>query len=99
MLYFYLSVNILCNLKVYQLVVTFLTLYCISDAATDPTKGVEDWDAINKFCDQVNNELEGPQYATRLLAHKIQSPIERESLYALAVRKFGSLFIYFHLVL
>lgn len=33
----------------------------------------------------MNKELEGPHYAVRLLAHKIQSPIERESLYALTV--------------
>ena len=36
------------------------------------------------FCDRVNNELEGPQIAVRLLAHKIQSPQEREALHALA---------------
>ena len=73
-------------------------MICISDAATDPTKGTEDWDAINTFCDQVNNELEGPQYATRLLAHKIQSPIERESLYALAVRESYMLFLIYLLL-
>lgn len=47
----------------------------------------EDWDAIVEFCDQVNRELEGPQIAIRLLAHKIQSPTEREALYALSVSK------------
>ena len=35
------------------------------------------------FCDQVNKEIEGAQIAVKLLAHKIQSPQERESLYAL----------------
>ena len=38
------------------------------------------------FCDQINKELEGPQISVRLLAHKIQSPQAKESLYALAVR-------------
>ena len=33
----------------------------------------------------VNKELEGPQISVRLLAHKIQSPQEREALYALTV--------------
>ena len=37
------------------------------------------------FCDQVNKEIEGAQIAVKLLAHKIQSPQERESLYALTV--------------
>ena len=37
------------------------------------------------FCDRVNKELEGPQISVRLLAHKIQSPQEREALYALTV--------------
>ncbi|XP_052234636.1 ADP-ribosylation factor-binding protein GGA1-like isoform X2 [Dreissena polymorpha] len=55
---------------------------CLNDA-TNPTNKTEDWEAITRFTDQVNNELEGPQYAVRLLAHKIQSPIERESLFAL----------------
>ncbi|KAI4797200.1 hypothetical protein KUCAC02_025259 [Chaenocephalus aceratus] len=32
-----------------------------------------DWSSIHAFCDQLNNDLEGPQLATRLLAHKIQS--------------------------
>uniref|UniRef100_UPI00358F0833 ADP-ribosylation factor-binding protein GGA1-like n=1 Tax=Myxine glutinosa TaxID=7769 RepID=UPI00358F0833 len=37
------------------------------------------------FCDQVNNELEGPQIATRLLSLKIQSPRQWEALQALTV--------------
>ena len=40
---------------------------------------------MNQFTEMVNGELEGPLYATRLLAHKIQSPIEREALFALTV--------------
>ena len=57
----------------------------ILDAATNPALREADEESISKFVDQVNKELEGPQYAIRLLAHKIQSPIERESLYALLV--------------
>ena len=56
-----------------------------SDRATNPANRDEDVDDISKFCDQVNKELEGPQTAVKLLAHKIQSPQEREALYALAV--------------
>ena len=37
------------------------------------------------FCDRINNDFEGPQIAVRLLAHKMQSPQEREALHALAV--------------
>ncbi|KAL4240768.1 gamma adaptin ear containing [Mactra antiquata] len=60
-----------------------LTLETFLNAATNPVHREEDWESIGKFCDQVNKELEGPQYAIRLLAHKIQSPIEREALYSL----------------
>uniref|UniRef100_A0AAQ4R672 Golgi-associated, gamma adaptin ear containing, ARF binding protein 1 n=1 Tax=Gasterosteus aculeatus aculeatus TaxID=481459 RepID=A0AAQ4R672_GASAC len=44
-----------------------------------------DWDTIKGFCDELNNEPEGPQLATRLLAHKIQSPQEWEAMQALMV--------------
>uniref|UniRef100_A0AAQ5ZJ58 Golgi associated, gamma adaptin ear containing, ARF binding protein 1 n=1 Tax=Amphiprion ocellaris TaxID=80972 RepID=A0AAQ5ZJ58_AMPOC len=44
-----------------------------------------DWSSIHAFCDQLNNDLEGPQLATRLLAHKIQSPQEWEAMQALLV--------------
>ncbi len=40
---------------------------------------------VQGFCDQVNDELEGPQIACRLLAHKIQSPYEVEALHGLMV--------------
>jgi len=59
--------------------------YEISDKATNPAMREEDTAAISAFCDQINKELEGAQIAVRLLAHKIQSPQERESLYALSV--------------
>ncbi|XP_041822663.1 ADP-ribosylation factor-binding protein GGA1-like isoform X1 [Chelmon rostratus] len=53
--------------------------------ATNPLNKETDWDNIKGFCDQLNNEPEGPQLATRLLAHKIQSPQEWEAMQALMV--------------
>uniref|UniRef100_A0A672IQ01 Golgi-associated, gamma adaptin ear containing, ARF binding protein 1 n=1 Tax=Salarias fasciatus TaxID=181472 RepID=A0A672IQ01_SALFA len=55
------------------------------DKATNPLNKDTDWDNIKGFCDQLNNEPEGPQLATRLLAHKIQSPQEWEAIQALLV--------------
>uniref|UniRef100_A0A672F5C1 Golgi associated, gamma adaptin ear containing, ARF binding protein 1 n=1 Tax=Salarias fasciatus TaxID=181472 RepID=A0A672F5C1_SALFA len=55
----------------------------VSDKATNPLNRDTDWSSIHAFCDQLNNELEGPQLATRLLAHKIQSPQEWEAMQAL----------------
>ncbi|CAN9509846.1 unnamed protein product [Ophioblennius macclurei] len=52
---------------------------------TNPLNKEADWETIRGFCDQLNNEPEGPQLATRLLAHKIQSPQEWEALQALLV--------------
>nr|XP_036848322.1 ADP-ribosylation factor-binding protein GGA2 [Manis javanica]XP_036848323.1 ADP-ribosylation factor-binding protein GGA2 [Manis javanica] len=45
----------------------------------------QDWSAIQNFCDQVNTDPNGPTQAPWLLAHKIQSPQEKEALYALTV--------------
>uniref|UniRef100_A0A8B9YZ99 Golgi associated, gamma adaptin ear containing, ARF binding protein 1 n=1 Tax=Buteo japonicus TaxID=224669 RepID=A0A8B9YZ99_9AVES len=53
--------------------------------ATNPLNKDLDWDGINAFCEQLNKELEGPPLATRLLAHKIQSPQEWEAIQALTV--------------
>ncbi|KAM9746517.1 ADP-ribosylation factor-binding protein GGA1-like [Menidia menidia] len=53
--------------------------------ATNPLNKDTDWSSIHAFCDQLNNDLEGPQLATRLLAHKIQSPQEWEAMQALLV--------------
>ncbi|KAK7144624.1 hypothetical protein R3I94_010901 [Phoxinus phoxinus] len=53
--------------------------------ATNPSNRQEEWEYIIGFCDQINKELEGPQISVRLLAHKIQSPQEWESLQALTV--------------
>uniref|UniRef100_A0A8C3D1F5 Uncharacterized protein n=1 Tax=Corvus moneduloides TaxID=1196302 RepID=A0A8C3D1F5_CORMO len=53
--------------------------------ATDPSTSEENWECIQRFCDQVNADTEGPLFALRLLAHKIQSPQEGEALHALTV--------------
>ncbi|NWH94324.1 GGA1 protein, partial [Aegithalos caudatus] len=55
------------------------------DKATNPLNKDLDWDGINAFCEQLNKEIEGPPLATRLLAHKIQSPQEWEAIQALTV--------------
>ena len=60
-------------------------VFIVTDRATNPMNKDEDWEFIMSFCDQVNKELEGPQIAVRLLAHKIQSPQEKEAIYALVV--------------
>uniref|UniRef100_A0A8D3DPX1 ADP-ribosylation factor-binding protein GGA1-like n=1 Tax=Scophthalmus maximus TaxID=52904 RepID=A0A8D3DPX1_SCOMX len=57
----------------------------LENRATNPLNRDTDWSSIQAFCDQLNNDLEGPQLATRLLAHKIQSPQEWEAMQALLV--------------
>ncbi|XP_038675582.1 ADP-ribosylation factor-binding protein GGA1-like isoform X1 [Scyliorhinus canicula] len=61
------------------------TLESWLNKATNPLNTEEKWEYIKGFCDQVNLELEGPQIATRLLGHKIQSPQEKEAMYGLTV--------------
>ncbi|KAM8878390.1 ADP-ribosylation factor-binding protein GGA1-like isoform 2-T2 [Spinachia spinachia] len=61
------------------------TLQSRINKATNPLNKEADWDTIKGFCDKLNNEPEGPQLATRLLAHKIQSPQEWEAMQALMV--------------
>uniref|UniRef100_A0A2I3S7X3 Golgi associated, gamma adaptin ear containing, ARF binding protein 1 n=1 Tax=Pan troglodytes TaxID=9598 RepID=A0A2I3S7X3_PANTR len=53
--------------------------------ATNPLNKELDWASINGFCEQLNEDFEGPPLATRLLAHKIQSPQEWEAIQALTV--------------
>ncbi|XP_006867299.1 PREDICTED: ADP-ribosylation factor-binding protein GGA2-like [Chrysochloris asiatica] len=53
--------------------------------ATDPSMSEQDWSAIQNFCEQVNTDPNGSTHAPWLLAHKIQSPQEKEALYALMV--------------
>ncbi|NWW77932.1 GGA2 protein, partial [Climacteris rufus] len=55
------------------------------DKATDPSMPEENWECIQRFCERVNADAEGPLFALRLLAHKIQSPQEGEALHALTV--------------
>ncbi|XP_010764578.1 ADP-ribosylation factor-binding protein GGA1 [Notothenia coriiceps] len=61
------------------------TLQSRINKATNPLNKDTDWDIIKGFCDQLNNDPEGPQVATRLLAHKVQSPQEWEAMQALLV--------------
>lgn len=61
------------------------TLESWLNKATHPNNRQEDWEYIIGFCDQINNELEGPQIAVQLLVHKIHSPQEWEALQALTV--------------
>ncbi|XP_030636207.1 ADP-ribosylation factor-binding protein GGA3-like [Chanos chanos] len=60
-------------------------LETLLNKVTDPENESERWDCIQAFYEQVNRETDGPQTATRLLAHKIQSPQEREALQALTL--------------
>uniref|UniRef100_A0A2K5MXQ9 Golgi associated, gamma adaptin ear containing, ARF binding protein 1 n=1 Tax=Cercocebus atys TaxID=9531 RepID=A0A2K5MXQ9_CERAT len=61
------------------------TLSPLPDRATNPLNKELDWASINGFCEQLNEDFEGPPLATRLLAHKIQSPQEWEAIQALTV--------------
>ncbi|XP_069024477.1 ADP-ribosylation factor-binding protein GGA1-like isoform X1 [Embiotoca jacksoni] len=61
------------------------TLESWLNQATDPNNHEDRWDCIQGFYQLVNQETDGPQVAVRLLAHKIQSPQEREALQALTV--------------
>ncbi|KAG8191165.1 hypothetical protein JTE90_016677 [Oedothorax gibbosus] len=53
--------------------------------ATNPLHKEPDADSVDAFCAMIDKDPEGPQTALRLLSHKIQSPIEIESLMALTV--------------
>ncbi|CAI9743394.1 ADP-ribosylation factor-binding protein GGA [Octopus vulgaris] len=59
------------------------TLDTLLNKATNPANREEDWDHMMMFCDRVNKDIEGPMISVRLLAHKLQSPQEREALFAL----------------
>uniref|UniRef100_A0A3B5M8U6 Uncharacterized protein n=1 Tax=Xiphophorus couchianus TaxID=32473 RepID=A0A3B5M8U6_9TELE len=61
------------------------SLQPLINKATNPLNKETDWDSIKAFCDKLDNEPDGPQLATRLLAHKIQSPQEWEAMQALLV--------------
>ncbi|KAI3360124.1 hypothetical protein L3Q82_014438, partial [Scortum barcoo] len=81
--YFKLTVSGRCRLAIRTLARRLLGV--VADRATNPLNRETDWSSIHAFCDQLNNDLEGPQLATRLLAHKIQSPQEWEAMQALLV--------------
>ncbi|XP_077426083.1 ADP-ribosylation factor-binding protein GGA2-like isoform X2 [Vanacampus margaritifer] len=53
--------------------------------ATDPNNQDDRWDCIQAFFELINKEADGPQVALSLLAHKIQSPQEKEAIQALTV--------------
>ncbi|XP_049627532.1 ADP-ribosylation factor-binding protein GGA1 [Suncus etruscus] len=61
------------------------TLEARINKATNPLNKEFNWASINGFCEQLNEDFEGPPLATRLLAHKIQSPQEWEAVQALTV--------------
>ncbi|KAM9229753.1 ADP-ribosylation factor-binding protein GGA1 isoform 1-T1 [Dugong dugon] len=61
------------------------TLEARINRATNPLNKELNWASINAFCEQLNEDFEGPPLATRLLAHKIQSPQEWEAIQALTV--------------
>ncbi|KAL6039474.1 hypothetical protein STEG23_034290 [Scotinomys teguina] len=61
------------------------TLEARINRATNPLNKELNWTSINAFCEQLNEDFEGPSLATRLLAHKIQSPQEWEAIQALTV--------------
>ncbi|XP_018617307.1 ADP-ribosylation factor-binding protein GGA1 isoform X1 [Scleropages formosus] len=77
------------SLRLYLHIFTCVSLvwtpHAFPDKATSPLNKETDWESIKAFCEQLNNEFEGPQLATRLLAHKIQSPQEWEAMQALTV--------------
>lgn len=52
---------------------------------TNPLNKESDLATINEFCNQVELDEDGPQMSLRFLAHKIQSPQEREAMQALYV--------------
>uniref|UniRef100_A0A1A7WE35 Golgi associated, gamma adaptin ear containing, ARF binding protein 1 n=2 Tax=Iconisemion striatum TaxID=60296 RepID=A0A1A7WE35_9TELE len=61
------------------------SLQSLINHATNPLNKEVDWDRVKGFCDQLVSEPDGPQLATRLLAHKVQSPQEWEAMQALTV--------------
>ncbi|XP_069949208.1 ADP-ribosylation factor-binding protein GGA1 isoform X2 [Cherax quadricarinatus] len=61
------------------------TLDALIQKSTSPLNTEDDPNSIQAVCHAVSAESGGVQTAVRLLAHKIQSPQEREALQALAV--------------
>ena len=71
--------------RFHHIAVTILTLLYSLDECTKSTSLALDPEAVDKFCKAVDNDLDGPSTAARLLGHKIQSPQQQESLNALCV--------------
>ncbi|XP_047468352.1 ADP-ribosylation factor-binding protein GGA2-like [Penaeus chinensis] len=61
------------------------SLETLIQKSTNPLNCEDDPNSIQAVCQAVSSEAGGVQTAVRLIAHKIQSPQERESLQALAV--------------
>jgi len=61
------------------------SLVDLLNRATNPSNREDDVTAIDAFVDQIKSDKDGPQMSVRLLAHKMQSPQEREALQGLAV--------------
>ncbi|KAI9999680.1 hypothetical protein NQD34_018395 [Periophthalmus magnuspinnatus] len=61
------------------------SLETLLNQATDPQYPEDSWETVQAFYQTVKQQPDGPQVALRLLAHKIQSPQEREALKALTV--------------
>lgn len=62
------------------------SLEVLLNQATSPlNQDEDDYDAITRFCDQVNKDLDGAHEAVQLLVHKITSPQEKEALLGLTV--------------
>lgn len=53
--------------------------------ASNPLSREPDAEAVQQLCERILLERDGPHQALRFLAHKIQSPQEREALQALTV--------------
>ncbi|KAF6033275.1 GGA1 [Bugula neritina] len=60
------------------------TYFCVTEC-TKSTDSALDAASVERFCTAINNDLDGPVTAARLLGHKIQSPQQQESLNALCV--------------
>lgn len=63
----------------------YYTICLFTEKSTNPLNCDDDPNSIQAVCQAVSTEPGGVQTAVRLIAHKIQSPQERESLQALSV--------------
>lgn len=61
--------------------------------ATNPLSRDLDLDAVQLLCNRILLEKDGSHQALRFLAHKIQSPQEREAIQALLVMRSTTLLV------